>query len=219
MLGKIGINSTRVSLARLDKKQYYCIQNFFVQKNGASIDYVIISRYGIFVIKMSTQKGIIEGTEHSDTWTQQVLKRKRRFANPVKQCKIQAKAIRKLLQTNKIPVIPIVVFGMSAQLKIKVNTHVILANNLLNIIYRYDQEVLTSSEMEKIIKEFNGYTSQKNIRKTRIYNVKDILEERKRLVDADICPKCGNKLVIREGKGRKYKSCSKYPKCKFRHGL
>ena len=208
-----------MSLARLDKKQYFCLHNFAVRPAVAAIDYLIISRFGIFVVKVVRQKGIIKGTEHSDTWVQQILKRKKRIANPVKQCKVQARAIRKLLANNKIPVVPIVVFGMTAQLKVKANTHVVLANNFLNVIYRYDKEVITAEEMEAIVKQFNSHTVRHNIKKTRIYNIKEILEERKRLVDADICPKCGSNLVIREGKTRKYKSCSQYPKCKFRHGL
>ena len=30
-----------------------------------------------------------------------------------------------------------------------------------------------------------------------------------------ICPKCGSKLIIRDGKNGKFIGCTNYPKCRF----
>lgn len=36
------------------------------------------------------------------------------------------------------------------------------------------------------------------------------------MVENGVCPNCGGKLVLREGKYGQFYGCSNYPKCKFR---
>ncbi|MDU2585460.1 MAG: topoisomerase DNA-binding C4 zinc finger domain-containing protein [Anaerococcus prevotii] len=40
-------------------------------------------------------------------------------------------------------------------------------------------------------------------------------KENEEKIKANICPKCGGKLVEREGKYGKFIGCSNFPKCRF----
>ena len=63
--------------------------------------------------------------------------------------------------------------------------------------------------------EYNEYGKQ-IIYKIKLYNpIKAIytkIKERNDKIKKGICPKCGDRLVVRDGR---YKSCINYPKCKF----
>lgn len=38
-------------------------------------------------------------------------------------------------------------------------------------------------------------------------------------VTVDICPRCGSKLIIKNGKHGKFSGCSSFPKCRFTKGI
>ncbi|MCR3922723.1 MAG: NERD domain-containing protein [Firmicutes bacterium] len=206
------------TLSRLEKEHYNTYHDVELQKTSTKvmqIDHLIVSTYGIFILKICDKKGLIEGTEHGDYWTNNLAK-KRKFPNPLKQCKQQARFLREILH---VPITHIVVFSPLAQLKIDVNSHVVYVAQLVKTIHDYDKEIFTDVKLQEVRAAIENYRIKSEEKKTRIYNVKEILEERKRLVAANICPKCGSALVVREGKRRAFKGCSRYPKCNFKHGI
>lgn len=208
-------------LAQLDHHDYYILHNLILQITPGRtllIEHLVISTHGIFVIKLCEKIGRIEGAEHGDFWVK-ILQYKKRFPNPLQQCKVQTKALRELFSNARVPITPIVLFNIFTEVKADVAAHLIDVEDLLPTIKSYEKVYLKAEQMQAIISMVEGKRAKKVTTQARIYDIRELLQERNRLVKADICPKCNSALMIREGKHGTYKSCSKYPKCKFLYAI
>ena len=55
----------------------------------------------------------------------------------------------------------------------------------------------------------------KDARKRHVQSVKQNKQRRDNAVASGRCPRCGGKLVLREGKYGSFYGCSNYPKCNY----
>ena len=97
----------------LDSEDYYLMKNVvFLTFDGLQkFDYLIVSRYGIFVVMVQHYYGVIEGTEYEKTWKQlERGKVKKQFANPTDVINERVETICGLLSLPKSQVFPIVLF-------------------------------------------------------------------------------------------------------------
>ena len=151
--GIIGEKAVSIILSRLDSQKYKVINDVIVRVNGktSQIDHLVISNYGIFVIETKNYKGWIVGDEKSEYWTQVIYSRKEKLYNPLRQNYGHVQALKNtLVDYPSIPYIPIVVFSINADLKVKTSSHVVYSVNLLKTIKRYKEEVITDSQKEEI---------------------------------------------------------------------
>ncbi|WP_238457933.1 NERD domain-containing protein [Alkalihalobacterium alkalinitrilicum] len=219
--GFIGEKTIATFLSQLDKEKYIVINDVVLNVAGktSQIDHVIVSNYGVFVIETKNYKGWIYGGEKNQYWTQVIYKRKERFYNPLWQNYGHVKALQNaLINFGDIPYIPIVVFSINATLKkVEVTSDVVYSVNLLKTIKKYDQETLSQSKKEQIINQLKVLNHQKDgqLKKQHVQTIKQNQKTAKEKVQQNICPKCGNALVIRNGKGGTFKGCSSFPKCRF----
>lgn len=115
--------------------EYTIFNDFLFESNGHStqIDHIVVSPYGVFVIETKGYKGWILGGENSEYWTQVIYKSKHQFYNPIKQNEGHVRFLRHLLKCSvDIPLIPIVVFNNSAELKVHVSNHIVVNRCNLN---------------------------------------------------------------------------------------
>ena len=85
--------------------------------------------------------------------------------------------------------------------------------NLLEKIYSYKEEVIkNSSELYEIINNLN--IIDENERKDHVKNAK-LIKNNKDEELRDKCPRCGGKLIKRNGKYGEFMGCSNFPKCRF----
>lgn len=115
--------------------EYTIFNDFLFESNGHStqIDHIVVSPYGVFVIETKGYKGWILGGENSEYWTQVIYKSKYQFYNPIKQNEGHVRFLRHLLKCSvDIPLIPIVVFNNSAELKVHVSNHIVVNRCNLN---------------------------------------------------------------------------------------
>ncbi|MBR6903048.1 MAG: topoisomerase DNA-binding C4 zinc finger domain-containing protein, partial [Clostridia bacterium] len=52
-------------------------------------------------------------------------------------------------------------------------------------------------------------------KKEHVSNIKNRIRQENKSVDNMVCPRCGAKLVQRQGRYGKFIGCSNYPKCRF----
>jgi ssDNA-binding Zn-finger/Zn-ribbon topoisomerase 1 len=52
-------------------------------------------------------------------------------------------------------------------------------------------------------------------RKEHVKSVKSNIRKRNETINSGICPRCGGRLVKRQGKYGSFYGCSNYPKCKY----
>ena len=215
--GLIGEFKVKQKLKQLPKKEYIVLNDIMLEdENGThQIDHIVISQYGIFVIEMKNYYGLIIGNEYKPTWHQYLGKKKSTFKNPIHQNYGHVKVLEKVLNLDNTVFIPIVCFSDQVELKIETKSIVVELSYLIKTIKSFykvglDKDItIVANTLESL------NIIDKDKRKQHIKNIKIKIKEDKLKEDNMICPKCGNKLVLRNGKYGTFTACSNYPKCKY----
>lgn len=134
---------------------------------------------------------------------------KNQFLNPLKQNNSHIYHLAKALN-NKYHINSIVVFVQN-------NANNIDAFNVINLcdlkkyLSTYDDGIYYSyDEIDYIYNEIKNLGVKI---KNRVH-VNNIQKQQQLILDG-ICPRCGAKLIERNGKNGKFIGCSNYPNCKF----
>lgn len=218
--GFLGEKVVSVILSRLDPKKYRVINDVMLNISGktSQIDHLVVSNYGLFVIEAKNYKGWIVGDERSEYWTQVIYKRKEKLYNPIRQNYGHVQALKRILDDYPdIPIIPIVVFSINANLKVNISSsEVVYSVNLLKTIKKYSQEVVSDRVKEAIFSRIASLNiDDKELKKQHVSLIHKHKQERAQKINKDICPRCGGLLIVRKGRYGKFKGCSNFPKCRF----
>lgn len=217
--GYFGEKSVAFFLSKLDENKYKIINNIMLRNGNRTtqIDHVVVSNYGIFVIETKNYKGWIIGNEYDDYWKQVIYKRKEKLHNPIKQNYGHIQTLKEhLAEFPDINYISIVAFTTKADLKVTASTDVVYTVNLLKTIRKHDSMCISDSEKEQIYSKIISLNiDSKENRKAHIEAIHSDINDKNNKIDNDICPRCGGKLVLRNGRYGKFKGCSNYPKCRF----
>jgi hypothetical protein len=222
--GIIGEKRVRKQLARLPQEDYRVLNDVMIKaKKGTSqIDHVVLSRHGIFVIETKNYKGWIHGNEDSEYWTQTIYRHKTRFHNPIKQNWGHIYALKEILPEFKdITYYPVIVFAGKAILKnVDVKTDVIHAEKLFETIFNRKGQQLGVQDIEKIFSTLvEASIKDKELRKQHVDRTKWNVKIRGLKERALICPKCGGRLIKRDGRYGEFYGCENFPKCRYKTEL
>jgi len=207
-------------LKRLSKENYKVYNNIYIKQGGktSQIDHLVLSVYGVFVIETKNYKGWIFGNEKSKYWTQTLYKKKNKIYNPVIQNWTHINFLKGISpELKRLRYFPIVVFAGSAKLKkISSSSPVIRKRRLLRTIKRNRDIVLSHGQLAKI----DGIITQsivtgKYVKTEHKKQVRKNIKRTKKKSDPSICPRCGAKLIIKNGKFGNFQGCSNFPKCTF----
>jgi DNA-directed RNA polymerase subunit RPC12/RpoP len=220
---KGGFGEARVSrlLKKLDNNEYKVFNNVLIKiKNGTSqIDHIVISIYGIYVIETKNYSGWIFGNENSEHWTQIIYKAKTKFRNPVKQNWAHIYALKEAFPELKhAAYYPIVAFAGGGELKNIVSKIPVIYDYeiIKSITEKTEIQNLTVEQVDNMCEKLNKINIRdKTVIKKHINNVENNIYERIQKENSLICPRCGGKLVIREGPYSTFYGCSNYPKCRY----
>ena len=120
------------------------------------------------------------------------------------------------MQKEELNFIPIIVFSINADLKVKTTSKVIYSVNLLKTIREYMAESLTDQQKEAIYSKLMGLNvPEKEVRTQHVTGINKKKAEVAQQLGSNRCPKCGGELIKRKGKYGDFKGCSNYPKCRF----
>ncbi len=223
--GKIGEQKVAIILATLDKNIYHIYNNVLLSAtNGktSQIDHVIISKYGVFVIETKNYKGWIFGNKTSQYWTQSIWGNKYKLYNPIIQNKSHITALKRHLPMyDENQYHSIIAFSSSATLKNVTNysCDVIYIGQVKALIKLLsDVELFTAEQVENLCNalELVNMQSKENqkMHNSTLLAHKWIQQSK---VENRICPQCGGRLVLRQGRYGEFYGCSNFPKCKFTH--
>lgn len=243
--GSYGEYLTYKALSAYENDDAKFLFNLYIPKdNGetSEIDVLMISHKGLFVYESKNYSGWIYGKESQRTWTQTLAHghTKNHFYNPILQNESHIKYLNTFLSSN-YPTHSIVVFSERCTLKnIEISNpshHVIQRHqvkSMTDFIYSDIPYVLTDADIQLIYARLYELTQVSDAVKARhidqikshyvpmentsphAYDTNSYETNRPDL----ICPRCGNKLVLRtarKGKnaGKQFWGCSNYPKCHF----
>ena len=213
--GKVGESKVNSKLNPLifGKVEHRQINNLIlVDDNGKShqIDHIEIRQNGIFCIETKNYIGWIFGSVNQEKWTQTLYNgEKHQFINPLKQNKSHIYHINEVLG-KKYKINSLVVMVQNNADKVDI-PNVVNLENLKSYLKNFNDGTCYSvEEMDTIYNKLLN-ASSKITNRQHLQNIKNTQSELK----LGICPRCGGKLVEREGKYGVFMGCSNYPKCKF----
>lgn len=222
--GDIGELAVAVVLKDLNKEKYKILHDLKIENPKAltktsQIDHIIVSTFGIFCIETKGYKGKIYGKETSRQWYQYLTNKKNYFMNPVYQNYGHIKAIETILKNDypNMTYYSIIAFSGEANLdKVETqNAKVCKIRDLEDVINELSvSEICDKGDIDKIIKIIDSNKS-KETDFNHARDIKRIKKSNKEKIKENICPRCGSKLVQREGKYGKFIGCSNFPKCRF----
>lgn len=180
------------------------------EKKTTQIDHIVINESGVFVIETKNYSGKIFGQESHQEWTQVLNygKVKNKLYNPIKQNKTHVYNVSQVIG-SAVPIYSAVVF-------VKGNIQYINAKGVytlsgLNRLLKNGSVNLTEAQMEEIYTKLSEVDDRTITESEHIQNIKN----RQNNLSNNICPRCGKKLVIRQGKNGSFMGCEGYPQCKF----
>ena len=212
ILGWFGELWTKQSLNKLPKDIYYILNDIMIEVDNktSQIDHIIISKYGIFSIETKQYNGFITGNKYDKKWIRHVGKNKYYYTNPIRQNYGHIKSLSKLLDIDESKIYNIVCIPSNSILRIEHDGELVRYNTILDKILSYKEDIIDNvDDIVNIIKSNN--ITDKSIKKKHINNIKENIIDN----DTSKCPKCGGKLVERNGKYGKFIGCSNYPKCRY----
>lgn len=138
--------------------------------------------------------------------------------NPVHQNYGHIKCLESFIcSQRKLPIYSVVIFSEDCNLKVKAEKSFVgYDRDFIDYLRDFTEQVLTESEVKDIsekIKKANISSAENN--EQHIKEARDKKEKFEEKITYGICPKCGGKLVERNGKYGKFMGCSNYPRCRF----
>ena len=245
--GKRGEKLTEKELKKVNLfgRKGKTLRNIYIPKdNGetSEIDVMFICQKGIFVFESKNYSGWIFGNEKDQYWTASLVGgQKNRFYNPIKQNRTHLKWLSNYIDKDElqIPLFSIIVFSERCELK-KITTFsedisVIKRNQTYRTvkkIWNLSEDKLSEKQVEMLYDELSPLTNVdeavkaahiKNIENKYIKKAEDSIESESKITESTndlICPRCGNKLVLRTAKkganiGNQFYGCTAFPKCRY----
>lgn len=208
--------------------EVYRVYNDILIRDGnytTQVDHIVISRYGVFVIEMKNIHGKIYGTGKSEYWSQYLpdvgykrygYTQKYTVRNPLWQNAGHIRSLRKLVFGNDVPVYGIVVFPTEADLNVSVGQPVLNMWDVVPYIKSIRDVALSEEDMEQYRDRLLQVASREaSDREHHLVNIAQNKLRRAERVAAGLCPLCGSKLVLRNGKYGQFWGCSGYPNCSY----
>ncbi len=215
--GFMGEFWVKLELDKLPKDKYIVFNDIMIkdEKGTHQIDHLVLSEFGIFVIEMKNYYGLIKGKEFDNKWCQYLGKNKSYFVNPIHQNYGHIKSLSDLLKLDDKYLVSIICFSNQAKLDVKSSSIVTQVDYLKSEILKYKELPVNHDikELSNII--ISNNIEDKVLRKKHAEDIRIKINNSRELEKNMICPKCGNKLIERNGKYGKFIGCSSYPKCKY----
>ena len=219
--GKKGERTVASKLYQLPQ-EYRIFNDIYIQREGRStqIDHVVVSPYGVFCIETKNYSGLIYGGTHSDQWTQNIYGHKYYFNNPLRQNGTHVKALVSLLQIPAEKIVPIVVFLRDAIMMNHVDGNVMDLGVLLGFIRSFSSIIFSEDEVVRMSLTLNSLTTDspdaKHDKQQRhLITVQQNIIRKEFKVANGVCPSCGGRLMVRQGRYGNFIGCSNYPRCRF----
>lgn len=226
-LGDYGEKRVSSFLEDLPCEKYRVFNDLLIRDGNytTQIDHIIISRYGVFVIETKNTHGKVYGSENAEFWKQYLpdfgyksfgCTQEHQLRNPIWQNAGHIKSLRRLVFDNDIPIYGIVVFPYETEVHVTAEQPVLKMVDVVPFIKEHRDEVLSSEQMGFYRRRLLEVISiSESDRKQHLDNVNRNKERRDAAVASGRCPRCGGKLILREGRYGRFYGCSNYPKCSY----
>jgi hypothetical protein len=138
----------------LDLNEYHVFNNVLINTGfrTATIDHVIVSRYGVFVVETRNKDGWIFGRPADSHWIQVLDKKRYGFENPLKQNYLHTQALAGCLGTGSKEMHSVIVFWGNCEFGTLMPENV-LNNNLIGFIKSKQDVLLSDGDVGQICRQ------------------------------------------------------------------
>lgn len=212
--GWLGELQVKLVIGKTKPEEKYVINDLKLRiddNKTSQIDHVVINKNGVFVIETKNYSGQIYGQETQSEWTQVLSygKVKNKLYNPIKQNKTHMYHVSNLL-TEKLPMISAVVFVQGDTQNVNADG-VYNLGELRRLLKKSNSVVLSAKQMEEAYINLSRANDTSISKREHVQNIRINQQN----ISNNICPRCGKKLVFRQGKSGDFMGCEGYPQCKF----
>jgi hypothetical protein len=152
--GDIAASRVRRLLAQgLESRHYTVFNRIRLPAGGGSvtIDHLVVSKFGVFVIASHHARGNVAGGEYQDRWRQQFLGRTTLFENPLHQCRLQAEAVQRLLEIPQNRVKSLLVLGGHASFRGGLHSGMATPERMIAQLRKYADHCLDEGQVRAIL--------------------------------------------------------------------
>lgn len=161
--GKIGEGVTNRLFSTLNPRKYILFKKITLPttKGIVTVDHVLISTYGVFVVESIDWGGKVSGTKDDEKWMHIDSSGHEHYhPNPVVSNAKRVKTIQHLLGLGFDDFIPIIAFVAAVDLDdVDVDIPVANINNLINIILSYRDKRFTRKQIRFLANEIKAYNT------------------------------------------------------------
>ena len=213
--------------------EYLVINDLLLSRghgHTTQIDHVVISPYGIFVIETKNISGDIYGGYGAPKWKRYLntwwhgfhRTHYLEFQNPIRQNQAHVEALKRVL-AQFMQVAPISIIAFSPKAIVHAQAHdalIIYWSQVRRCIKQYKSPVLTTEECNRIYEYLRSINirdkaTRKNHAAQAQQNLMMHVQRVQQAIEQGVCPKCGGKLIRRQGQYGAFYGCSNYTNCKF----
>ncbi|MBO7078903.1 MAG: NERD domain-containing protein [Bacilli bacterium] len=213
--GKYGEYKVSIFLKRCISKEDILLKDviLLVDNDSCQIDHLIISKKGIFVVETKNYSGTIYGTDQQNEWVQSFNfgKQTYKFYSPFKQNQGHIKFLKRIINEDIMFYNIIIFFNNSIE---NIKSSSVYTKKTFKEYYKSLNAFYSLTKVQEIYQEITKYQNLITS-KEHIIKVEAKINDYNSLIRNQVCPKCGNKLIVKEGKYGKFYGCSNYPKCRF----
>lgn len=119
-------------------------------KGQARIEHVLLSRFGVFVVKTETAAGWILGEPGEAQWTRQLYRKSSRFENPLPQLERDTHALAAALGIPADDVHPVVTFVGDTVFKTEMPPNVTRGVGFVDYVTSFETPVFSENEVAKL---------------------------------------------------------------------
>ena len=183
------------------------------------IDFIIVSRFGVFVVASYDYDGIIDAEESSDIWYQIVNKsEKHGFANPSIQLRKNTETLKSLIDIDKKKIFSVVLFDRISGFVSSMRARTTYGHEYMEYIRTKRELLLTTKEIKNIVEMIETKRKKQGL----VSSLKhlDTSHQIGTILDnEDACPGCGSEMEIKveqsgRNAGQQYLRCVLYPTCR-----
>jgi len=183
------------------------------------IDFIIVSRFGVFAVAKLDYEGLIDGAESSDLWYQIVNKNEKfAFPNPSLQLKKNTETLKILIDIDKNKIFSVVLFDRISGFVSSMRSRTTHGDEYLDYIRTKRELLLTTKQIKNIVETIEAKRKKQGL-VTGLKQLDTSNQIRTILDNEDVCPSCGSDMEIKvqqSGKtvGQQYLRCVLYPTCR-----
>lgn len=199
---------------------YKVINDVMLLSKGkyTQVDHIVVSKKGIFVIETKGFVGNVYGNSHLRNWRQKSYTKDIEFHNPILQNRGHVLALKDVLSIKDESIfIPVVAFSDTTNLFIDTNDDIVIKfSELKKFIKQYKSKKLTRKERNNLYREIKKANKNNFIRrKQHLKQIDNKIKNDEKLINKNICPRCGSRLKIVHGRNGRFIGCTNYPECRF----